>query len=118
MYYGYIQSAGLNSVTAVTVEILEAAIKAGTMIKSDAKVLTKTSLGIVPAGAFVTVIVPEKYNVSKDNGFGGIVDFAENNGQSGTGANGSEITLANVKYKVYGEFKLTNSEVSIYVSNN
>lgn len=118
MYYGYIQSAGLSSVTAITDEILEAAISAGTMIKADAKVLTKTSLGIVPAGAFVTVIVPENFTASKDNGFNGIVEFSENNGQTGTGANGAEITLSDVKYKVYGEFKLTNSEVFFYVSNN
>lgn len=118
MYYGYIQSAGLSSVTAITDEILDAAITAGTMIKADAKVMTKTSLGIVPAGTFITFIVPENYFVKKDNGFGGIVEFAENNGQSGTGANGAEITLSDVKYKVYGEFKITNSEVFFYVSNN
>lgn len=118
MYYGYIQAAGLNSVKDITDSILNAALGAGTMKESDAKILTKTSLKTVPAGAFVTVIVPQGFLASKDNGFGGIVPFEENAGNTGTGANGVEITLNNVKYKVYGEFKLTNSEVFVYVSNS
>jgi hypothetical protein len=118
MYYGYVKDDTINSVKAISENILNNAISAKTIVESPVKVLDKTSIGTVPAGGFVVALVPAKYSVFKDNGFGAQEQFAENNGKNGTGANGYAITLKGQKYYVYGEFKLTSSEVSIYVNYN
>ena len=118
MYYGYVQTDAINSVKAISETILNNAITARTMKEVPVSNLDKTSVGFVPAGGWVMVIVPAEYSAFKDNGFGAQERFAENNGQVGSGANGYAITLKNQKYYVYGEFKLTSSEVSIYVNYN
>ena len=111
IYYGYVQDSSLQSVTGVT----EAMLTAGSMKSVKADSLEKTSLGIVPAGAFAIVVCPEGMTATKDNGFGGKVAFSENNAMSGTGANGVRITIAGKNYKIYGELKLNTAEVFCYV---
>ena len=115
MYFGYIVNDNLKSVKEITSQMITEAVAAGTLIEVTAATLAKTSLGIVPAGAFISVIVPESYSASKDDGFGNKTTFSENNGITGTGSNGAAIKLNDSNYKVYGEFKLNNAEVFIYV---
>jgi hypothetical protein len=121
IYYGYIYGSNMASVKGITWDILKQAIADKTMVEIDAKTLPKTSIGTPPAGAFTVVIVPENgFVATKDNGFGGQTSFIEDTpgGLKGTGANGAEIILNSIKYKVYGEFQLNNAEVSIYVNNS
>lgn len=121
IYYGYIDGSDMASVKGITWDILKQAIADKTMVEIDAKTLPKTSIGTPPAGAFTVVIVPENgFVATKDNGFGGQTSFIEDTpgGLKGTGANGAEIILNSIKYKVYGEFQLNNAEVSIYVNNS
>lgn len=120
MVYGYITSevaGAVASVTQITAEILQAAVTAGTMVSGSAGTLDKTSIGTVPAGALVVALVPSEsgLTVTKFDGISGKVPFELNNGAAGTGANGTGITVGDTAYKVYGEFKLNNAEVFIYV---
>lgn len=120
MYYGYITSEvanGITSVTQVTDAILQAAITAGTMTQADPGTLAKTSIGTVPEGAFIVGLVPvtSSLAVTKFDGIGGKAAFSENNGIEGTGANGTEITVGETAYRVYGEFKLNTAEIYIYI---
>ena len=96
--------------------MVNAAISAGTMKEVSAKA-GEYELGSVPAGAFAVCIVPENLTVQRDDGFGGKTNFEENAGLDGTGANGADITFREKQMKVYGEFKLSNSEVKVYVNN-
>ncbi|MBR2872141.1 MAG: hypothetical protein IKB99_01470, partial [Lentisphaeria bacterium] len=104
--YGYLTDPALTSVTQITAAHLEQ------LSSVTAAALDKTSLGVVPAGSWPVVIVPEGYAAYKDDGLGGLAPFALNNGMTGTGANG--ITIAGIG-KVYGEFKLATAEIFIYV---
>lgn len=120
MYYGYISSAvagAITSVTQITSEILAAAVTAGTMTETTPATLDKTSLGTVPAGSWPVVLIPSAaaYVATKDNGIGGKVSFALNNGVDGSGANGTAVTIGSKEYKVYGEFQLVTAEQSIYI---
>ena len=53
----------------------------------------------------------ENYKVTKDNGIGGKVPFDEET----AGANGIDITINSVAYKLYGEILLSQGEIFIYV---
>lgn len=106
LYYGYITDSALTSVTQLTAAHLD------TLTEVPAAELGKTSLGVVPAGSWPVVIVPDGYAAFKDDGLGGLAPFALNNGTANTGANG--ISIAGVG-KVYGEFKLADAEIFIYV---
>ena len=55
--------------------------------------------------------------VQRDDGFGGKNNFEENAGIAESGANGVSVTIGEKQMKVYGEFKLSTSEVKVYVSN-
>ena len=104
--YGYLTDPSLTSVTQITTAHLEQ------LSSVTAAALGKTSLGVVPAGSWPVVVVPEGYAAYKDDGLGGLAPFALNNGMTGTGANG--ITIAGIG-KVYGEFKLASAEIFFYV---
>lgn len=71
------------------------------------------SLGNVPQGAYIVVAIPALYNyvITKDNGFGGKVPFDE----SVIGANGIDIKLDGIAYRVYGEFCLTGGNRQIHI---
>lgn len=119
MYYGYIPPAIAGStvmVKDVTKDLLERA--AGTIVSAPAAELEKTSLGEIPAGALVVVMLPSaaKLKAEKFDGISGRAEFSENNGMSGTGANGTAVKLEGADYVVYGEFKLSAAELLIYIS--
>lgn len=111
MYYGYVQDETMTSVAEITADMLTQA----TMTSATAGMLEKQSIGVVPAGAWVAVLVPVGYVATKFDGVSDQIAFAENNGAAGTGANGTEIELDGETYKLYGEFQLTSSEKFIYV---
>lgn len=106
IYYGYITDPSLTSVTQITPAHLEQ------LTSVTAAGLGKTSLGIVPAGSWPVVVVPEDYAAYKDDGLGGLAPFSTDNGATGTGANGTVIDGVG---KVYGEFKLADAEIFFYV---
>lgn len=109
--YGYVISDRIQSVTEITSAMLEQS----TIRQVSASALDKTSLGTIPAGAWVVVLVPEGYHVTKFDGISGKIPFSENNGMTGTGANGKDFWVEGIKYKIYGEFKLTTAELFFYV---
>lgn len=109
--YGYITNDRIQSVTEITSEMLEQS----TITTTDAQILDKTSLGTIPAGSWAVVLVPEGYHATKFDGISGKVAFSENNGMTGTGANGSDLWVEGIKYKVYGEFKLNTAELFFFV---
>lgn len=104
--YGYLTDPSLTSVTQITAAHLEQ------LSSVTAAALGKTSLGVVPAGYWPVVVVPEGYAAYKDDGLGGMVPFSIDNGAANTGANG--VTISGVG-KVYGEFKLASAEIFFYV---
>jgi hypothetical protein len=106
IYYGYITDPALTSVTQVTPAHLEQ------LTEVPAADLGKNSLGVVPAGSWPVVIVPDGYAAFKDDGFGGLAAFELHNGIPNTGANG--IALEGIG-RVFGEFKLADAEIFIYV---
>ena len=106
-YYGYLTDSTLTSVTQITAEHL------AQLTSVTGSGLGKTSLGVVPAGSWPVVVVPEGYAAYKDDGLGGMVPFSTDNGAAGTGANGTVIDGVG---KVYGEFKLADAEIFIYVT--
>lgn len=81
--------------------------------------MDKTSLGLVPAGAFIVIALPVNCDnfvnlvATKDNGFGSKVAFDE----EVVGANGVVVKFDNVDYRVYGEMLLTDSEIFFYVDD-
>ena len=120
MYYGYITSEIAGSVikvTQITTAMITAAIKAGTMQEAIPVELNKTSIGTVPAGALIAVMIPAAAGMSaaKFDGIGGQAAFDLDNGGAGTGANGASVTLDGTSYKIYGEFSLVAGERYIYV---
>lgn len=120
MYYGYITSEVAGSVikvTQITTAMITAAIEAGTMQEAIPVALNKTSIGTVPAGALIAVMIPAAAGMSaaKFDGIGGQAAFDLDNGGAGTGANGASVTLDDTSYKVYGEFALVAGERYIYV---
>ena len=106
IYYGYITDPSLTSVTQITPAHLEQ------LTSVTAAGMGKTSLGIVPAGSWPVVVVPEGYAAYKDDGLGRMAPFSTDNGATGTGANGTVIDGVG---KVYGEFKLADAEIFFYV---
>lgn len=104
--YGYLTDPALTSITQITPAHLEQ------LSSVTAAALGKTSLGVAPAGTWPVVVVPEGYAAYKDDGLGGLAPFALDNGAANTGANG--VTISGVG-KVYGEFKLADAEIFIYV---
>lgn len=118
MYYGYIKNSSLNGIGQITSDILNEAIAAGTIKSTGAKVLDKTAISNIPAGAFAVVIVPDSSELiaKKDDGFGGKVTFELNNAFDNSGANGAVIKLSDdFNYRAYGELKLSNTDIYVYV---
>ena len=104
--YGYVTDDTLTGIAQITPAHLTQ------LTKVTAASLDKTSLGVVHAGSWPVVIVPEGYAAFKDDGLGGMVPFSIDNGAANTGANG--IALEGIG-RVYGEFKLASAEIFIYV---
>ena len=71
------------------------------------------SLGFVEEGSYIVIAVPAIYDftVTKDNGFGGKIEFDE----SIIGANGIDVEFDNTDYRIYGEFVLVGGERTVYI---
>lgn len=118
MYYGYIPpsvAGNLASVTGITAELLTAA--ADTVTEAEPATLSKVSIGTAPIGSFAFVLLPADSGLAatKFDGISSQVAFELDNGASGTGANGTEITINDTAYKVYGEAMLVTGELFIFV---
>ena len=117
MWYGRLSFAEVGSqviqYNAITADMI---LKGTQLTKTTPKTLGKTSVGDYDATAdndYVCVVVPafKNYKVTKDNGIGGKVIFDEDT----AGANGIDITINSVAYKLYGEILLSQGEMFIYV---
>lgn len=115
MYYGYVMSSEeVYRVTDITADMLEVP----TVKSANAAALGKTSLGDAPAGAIVFVMLPKSslLTAAKFDGISGYVEFEEDaGGITGSGANGTEITLFGATYLAYGEVRLIAGETFIKV---
>ena len=122
MYYGRLSFqdvGGTNSVIPYS-QITEAMIKKGVtdgkLTKEAPKTKGKTSLGEfaeTAEGDYIVILVPtaKNYTVTKDNGLGGKVRWAEDT----AGANGIDITINNVPCKLYGEILLSQGKYYFYI---
>ena len=114
-YYGVINDGTTYAVSQVT------AAMAKTLTKADvSQIVNPVTLASVPAGAVLFLAVPSGYGATKDDGLGGQVAFATDNGTTSTGANGGASTLEidGVTYDTYGEFRLSTADALIYIEEN
>lgn len=117
MYYGRLSIQEVGGSVIQYNEITEEMIKTGTSITiTESQTLGKTSLGLASdtaEGDYTIVAVPSSkgYTVTQDNGFGGKAPFNEET----AGANGIDITIDGISYKLYGEILLSQNETFIYV---
>ena len=116
MYYGYVPYSVAGNIQTVTT-VTEAMLKdsRSTIVQTAAQTLDRTSLGNVPAGAWVVVMLPKASNLKalKYDGVGGYTIFAQNNGAANSGANGTEVVIGGVIYRCYGQLNLATSELYI-----
>lgn len=112
MYYGCINDGTTYKVSQITADMLTA----DTVTETDAGAMQVNVTA--PAGAVLFVLVPADsgLTVMQDDGVGGQVPFNEDNGATGTGANGIDLTLNGTAYKAYGEFSLVDAETIIYIN--
>ena len=122
MYYGRLSFqdvGGTNSVipySQITEAMINKGVADGKLTKEAPKTMGKTSMGEFAETAdfdYIIVAVPasKNYTVTKDNGIGGKVIFDEDT----AGANGIDITINSLPYKLYGEMLLTQGKMYIYV---
>ena len=122
MYYGRLSFqdvGGTNSVipySQITEGMINKGVSDGKLTKEAPRTKGKTSLGLYNDTAefdYTIVAVPtsKNYTVTKDNGFGGKMEFDEET----AGANGIDITINGISYKLYGEILLAQAELFIYV---
>lgn len=117
MWYGRlsIQEVGGSVIqyNAITADMIK---NGAAVTKTTPKTLGKTSLGLASTTAemdYQIVVVPKanNYVVTKDNGLGGKTVFSTET----AGANGIDITIDTVAYKLYGEVLIAQGETFIYV---
>lgn len=117
MYYGRLSIAEVGGRVIQYNEITEDMIKTGANITvSEPQTLNKVSMGLTSEtaeGDYVVVAVPSSrnYAVTQDNGFGGKTVFDEET----AGANGIDLSIDGIAYKLYGNILLSQGEVFIYV---
>ena len=117
MYYGRLSISEVGGKVIQYSAINENMVKTGAnMTKAVASTLGKTSLGLstdTAVGDYVTIAVPSSkgYTVTRDNGIGGKVTFDEDT----AGANGIDITIDSIPYKLYGMILLDQAEIFIYI---
>ena len=115
IYYGYFTSDTITSVKDITDgELSQSTIYKMPNASSDVLIHN------IPAGAFTVVLVPSHLDkgAAKKTISDTYTSFYENNGIAGTGANGFELNLNGIDYKVYGEFNLTETYTIIRVSED
>ena len=117
MWYGRLSIAEVGGRIIPYSQITAAMITGSSnLTKTTPKTLGKTHLGLASetaTGDYQVIVVPKakNYTVTKDDGFGGKVPFDEDT----AGANGVDITINTVAYKLYGEVLLAQGETFIYV---
>ena len=120
MYYGRLPIADVGGKVIPFNQITEAMILKGAtdgkLTKDTPHTLGKTSLGLASTtaeGDYVIVAVPasKEYTVTRDNGIGGKVTFDEET----SGANGIDININGITYKLYGMILLTQAEIFLYI---
>lgn len=120
MYYGRLSFQDVGGTIIPYSQITEAMIKKGVtdgkLTKETPKTKGKTSLGEfaeTAEGDYIVIAVPasKNYTVTKDNGIGGKVSWAEDT----AGANGVDITINNVACKLYGEALLSQGKYYFYI---
>ena len=122
MYYGRLSFqdvGGTNSVipySQITEAMINKGVSDGKLTKEAPKTMGKTSLGEFAETAdfdYIIIAVPtsKNYTVTKDNGLGGKVGWAEDT----AGANGIDITINNVPCKLYGEMLLSQGKYYFYI---
>ena len=120
MYYGRLSLQDVGGTMIQYNKITEAMIKKGVadgkLTKTTPKTMGKTSMGEAgdtAEGDYIIVLVPtaKNYTVTKDNGIGGKVIFDEDT----AGANGVELSINTVSYKLYGEILLSQGKYYIYI---
>ena len=114
IYYGYFTSDTITSVKDITISELEQST-IHTMYDTSYNVIIRD----IPAGAFTFVLVPSALGkgAAKKTIMDTYTSFYEDAGTTGTGSNGSEISLYGITYNVYGEFNLTATDTIIMVSS-
>ena len=116
MYYGFIPyevTGKISNYNEITKQmLLDSRSKIITALPSK---LNKTSIGIVPEGGLIVIALPSSCNLtaSKDNGIGNRVTFTTSQGIPN--ANGIEVMLDGIPYKLYGEMLLIDGEIFIYI---
>ena len=122
MYYGRLSFqdvGGTNSVipySQITEAMINKGVTDGKLTKETPQTKGKTSLGEFAETAehdYIVIVVPasKNYAVTKDNGIGGKVRWAEDT----AGANGMDITINNVACKLYGEMLLSQGKYYFYI---
>ena len=122
MYYGRLSFqdvGGTNSVipySQITEAMINKGVTDGKLTKETPQTKGKTSLGEFAETAefdYIVIVVPasKNYAVTKDNGIGGKVGWAEDT----AGANGMDITINNVACKLYGEMLLSQGKYYFYI---
>ena len=117
MYYGRLSIEEVGGSVIQYNQITENMIKTGANItREEASTKGKTSMGKISEtamGDYVVIAVPASkgYNVTRDNGIGGKVPY----NLETAGANGIDLTIDNVAYKLFGEILLSPAEIFIYI---
>ena len=120
MYYGRlsIEDVGGRVIpyNNITENMILKGVTDGKLTKSAPHTLKKESLGLATTtaeGDYIVVAVPasKEYAVTRDNGIGGKVTFDEET----SGANGIDININGITYKLYGMILLTQAEIFIYI---
>ena len=120
MYYGYIPLEVLGNVYRVGQIMPQMLTDSRSKIKAaDTGTLDKTSLGTVPAGALVVVLLPSDAGLKaeKFDGVGGYTTFITDNVETGTGANGAGYLLNGTPCEIYGEYVLAAAEISVRITS-
>lgn len=116
MYYGVIDPTNTGVITTfnqITLEMLDNEPGVKSVIPDER---FSWSIGYVDEGSYIIVAVPAMYDfeVTKDDGFGGKIEFDE----SIIGANGIDAQFENTDYRLYGEFVLVSGERIIHIEKS
>ena len=114
MFFGYIPyevTGDITSYADITMEMIKD--PRSKIVEINAQVLERTPLGHVEQACFIFAAVPAESSltVSKDNGFGGKLEFSEED----FGCNDLVVVLDEIEYRVFGELALVSGDRFIYI---
>jgi hypothetical protein len=115
MFYGYMPYDVIGSLKDYREVTMDMLLNPDCNISmEEPKKKDKTSLGFIPEGCYIVVAVPAlcEYDVKKDNGMGGQVEFDE----STFGVNGVSVIFDDLEYKIFGELTIMSGERFIYIN--